>query len=247
MVALNQHDRASSRRYLEEELPLYERLGDHRMHAEALLHLAWLEQLDGKFERARQLLREIERIAAENGDRYLLARAAGIGAHIPLYQGDLEQAERMFREALRRAREAEVEQLEKNALINLGSAVLEQGQLDEAASLFRQSLSIRLELSRSGSEVAVEGLAAVAVVRGDAATAARLLGATEQWHQKTGFRSDPFESARADRTAAAAREALGDDTYRDLTEQGARLELDAAVELALTISSKTRAEKDSES
>ena len=159
-------------------------------------------------------------------------------AHIPLYQGDLEQAERSFEQALRLAREAEVPELVKSALSNLGLAVLEQGRFDEAASLYRESLSVRVELNRSFWDIAVEGLAAVAVARGDAAKAARLLGAaTEEWRRRAGFTSDEPETTLADRTAAAARKALGNDAYSLSLKDGAALELDEAVQLALTIQS----------
>jgi hypothetical protein len=103
------------------------------------------------------------------------------------------------------------------------------------ASLFRESLSFGNDLSSSAPWAAVEGLAAVAMARGGAPTAARLLGAAEEWRRTTGFGGDPFDSARAVRTAAAARSALAEDAYSGLAAEGARLELDEAVELALTI------------
>jgi predicted ATPase len=243
IVAREQGDWTCMKRYLEEVIPLSERLGDRRLRAGALSGLGMVTIMEeGKFERARSLLREVTRIAAEIGNRDLLWRAANVEAHIPLYEGDFEQAERSFKEVLRRAREAEAPEMVMRALVGLGLAVLEQGRLDEAASLFRECLSVRTELDDSAlgtslddSPLAVEGLAAIAVARGDAATSARLLGATEQRRRNSGSRSDPFESARADRTAAAARKGLGENAYRALVAEGSRLELDDAVELALSL------------
>ena len=239
VVAVNQGDRASYRRFLEEALPLFERLGDRRHLGEVVVSLGGLAIRERQFERAHTLLRESKLIAAELGDRDLLARAANTEAHIPLYEGDLQQAERLFEEALRLAREAEAPEVVEGTLCNLALAVLEQGRFDEAASLYRESLSVRVELSRSLWDLAVEGLAAVAVARGDAATAARLLGATEEWRSKAGFTSEEPERALADRTATAARKALGDEAYSLSVQDGAALELDEAVELALTIQSKS--------
>jgi tetratricopeptide (TPR) repeat protein len=238
-VAANQEDRASQRRYLEEARSLYERLGDRRRLAEVLLGLAGCAIIERDFDGARPLLREGREIAAEIDDRFLLARASQDEAHIPLSQGDFASAERLFEEALRLAREADAARLVKVGLYNIGLAVLEQGQLDRAASLFRESLSVGNDLSSSVALAAVEGLAAVAVARGGAATAARLLGAAEEWRRTTGFGTDPFDSARADRTAAAARRALGDEAYSLSVRDGAALELDEAVELALTIQGKS--------
>jgi predicted ATPase len=235
LLAVNQGDDPSYKRLLEEELPLAERRGDRRRVGEALRGLGSVAVRERKFDLARKLLRESERIAVEDGDLDLLAQVATSKAHIPLYHDDLEQAQPLFEEALRRAREAESPALIRGALMNLAFVVLERGRLDEAASLYRESLSIRVELSRTFWEIAVEGLAAVAVAYGTAATAARLLGATEAWRRRTGFTSDAPESALADRTAVAARNVLGEAAYRAAAQDGATLEPDEAVELALTV------------
>ncbi len=121
----------------------------------------------------------------------------------------------------------------KFALTNLGFTVLEQGRLTDAASLFRASLAIHVDLTQSSADGAIEGLAAIAVARDDAATAARLLGATGEWRRKAGYRQEPFESAILDRTAAAARKALGDHLYRRMDQEGAALDLYEAAKLAL--------------
>jgi predicted ATPase/class 3 adenylate cyclase len=233
-VAIAQGDIAAQRRFLEEALPLHERLGDRWSLAEALRRLAGIALRDREFERARELLHESERIAAEIGDRRLLAAATTVRAHIPLYQGDYEHAEILFVEALRRARETDDPGTVKFALTNLGQTVLEQGRLTDAASLFRASLSIRVPLTQSSADVAIEGLAAIAVARDDAATAARLLGATQEWRRTVGYTlTEPLEAAIRDRTAAAARRALGDHLYHALAQEGAALGLDKAVELAV--------------
>ena len=144
-----------------------------------------------------------------------------------------QQAEVLFEQALQRAREAEDPETEKFALTNLGFTVLEQGRLTDAAALFRASLAIHVDLTQSSADAAIEGLAAIAVARDDAATAARLLGATGEWRRKVGHQQEPFESAIHDRTAAAARKALGDHRYRGLAQEGAALDLDEAAKLAL--------------
>jgi hypothetical protein len=82
---------------------------------------------------------------------------------------------------------------------------------------------------------AVEGLADVAVAREGEATAALLHGAVAEWRRTTGYGADPYDPARVERAASAARRAVGETRYSDLAKGGARLELDEAIELALTI------------
>jgi tetratricopeptide (TPR) repeat protein len=233
-VAHAQGDLASEKRFLEEARPLFAQHGDHRSLAEALRRLGWVAISDGEFDWARELLLESEQVAAEIGDPRLFAAAASARAHIPLYQGDYEQAEALFEQSLQRAREAEDPGMVKFALTNLGFTVLEQGRLTDAASLFRASLAIHVDLTQSSADAAIEGLAAIAIARNDAVTAARLLGATGEWRRKVGYVLEPFESAIFDRTAAAARKALGDDLYRQIDQEGAALDLDEAAKLALT-------------
>jgi len=233
IVARAQGDLLYQKRLLEEALPLFTQLGDRWSLAEALRNLAGVALLDGDSERARELLRESGRVAAEIGDRRLLAAAVSVEAHIPLYQGDYEQARVLFEEALQHSRDADDAGGVKLALTNLGFTTLEQGRLTDAASLFRASLSVPVELTRSGADEAIEGLAAIAVARGNAATAARLLGATEEWRRKVAYMQEPFESAIRDRTVTAARRALGERVYRGLAQEGAALDLDEAVKLAL--------------
>jgi predicted ATPase/DNA-binding SARP family transcriptional activator len=185
-VMSNQGDQVAYRRVLEEEIPLSKRLGDHRSTAFALRALGGLALREREFAKAHALFEESTHIAAELDDRELLAQVATSEAHIPLYQGDLEQAERAFEKALGLARETGLPELVKSALSNLGFVLLEQERFNEAASLYGQSLAIRVELSRTFWELAVEGLAAVAVRHADAPTAARLLGATTEWQEKPG-------------------------------------------------------------
>jgi hypothetical protein len=73
----------------------------------------------------------------------------------------------------------------------------------------------------------------VATARGEAAVAARLLGAADAVREASGAVPEPFEAAMRDRTRAAAREALGDDAFERALAEGRAMTLEAAVEYAL--------------
>jgi ATP/maltotriose-dependent transcriptional regulator MalT len=193
-----------------------------------------VELREGNTPRARELLGESQTVALELSDRRLLAAASNARAHIALYQGDYEGAKLGFEDALQQFRAADDAGGVKFALTSLGLVALQQGRFTDAAWLFRESLSIRVEFTRSSADDAIDGCAAIAIARGDASTAARLLGATEEWRRAVGYGKEPFESAIRARTAAAARKALGDDLYEKLTQEGRAIDLDAAIELALT-------------
>src|SRR5262249_6400062 len=150
-----------------------------------------------------------ERIAVELGDRRLVAAAANSKAHIPLFRGDYEEARLGLEDALHHFREAGDAAGVKFVLTTLGLVALEQGRLTAAASLLRESLSISVEFTRSSADDAVDGCAAIAILRGDASTAARLLAATEEWRRTVGYKQQSFESVIHERTVVVARHALG--------------------------------------
>ena len=215
------------KRFLEEGLRVSERLGDRRLRADALFGLGIAAIMEGEFERARSLMREVTRIATENGNGNLLVRAANVEANVPLYEGDFEEAERSFNEVLRRARRVEAPEMVTMALRNVGLAVLEQGRLDEAASLFRESLSPGTDPDAPGSAArrGARSYCPRARGRGHRGPSTRRNRAMAP---EVGPGTDPFESARNDRTAAAALRALGEDAYRSLAAEGARLALEEA-------------------
>jgi tetratricopeptide (TPR) repeat protein len=235
MVAGTQDDYVAMSRFLEEGLPLFARLGDQWSLAQALTTLGAVELREGNTHRAEQLLHESQTIAVELGDPRLLAAASQLRANLLLYQAEYERAKVAFEAALRQFREADDAGGVKFTLTNLGLVDLEQGRLTDAASLLRESLSVRVNLAFSSADAAIDGCAAIATARGDPATAARLLGATEEWRRTVGYKQEPFESAIHDRAATAAQTALGTDLYSELAQQGATLTLDQAAALALDV------------
>ena len=91
-----------------------------------------------------------------------------------------------------------------------GLLALDRGD-PAAAGLLRRSLLIHRELQdRWRVASALEGLAALALTRGSAGTAARLLAAAEALRERIGTVIPPCESPRHDQTLAGARAALGD-------------------------------------
>ncbi|MGY1638911.1 AfsR/SARP family transcriptional regulator [Geodermatophilus sp. SYSU D00742] len=93
------------------------------------------------------------------------------------------------------------------ALVGLGH-VAEDDDLDSAAFSHRRAWQ-----TAPGYAPALEGLACVAVARGDAADAARLLGAAVSWRQRRHRPASRLERADAERSARRARELLGDQQF----------------------------------
>jgi len=114
---------------------------------------------------------------------------------------------------------------------NLGLASLFTGDLDDADARFAEE--IRLARTHGLSWIASEGLAGLAAIsarRGEVERAARLLGAAESLAEVL---RDPAGLKLEREFFAPARERIGATHWEALHTEGARLDLDEAVSLAL--------------
>ncbi|WP_433364448.1 BTAD domain-containing putative transcriptional regulator [Actinoplanes sp. CA-142083] len=118
-----------------------------------------------------------------------------------------------------------------SVLVELGQLARERGDLTAAAGHHREALRIAREVGAERDiALALGALAGVAAADGRHSAAAALLGAAEAVRASTGSTPDAADQADLDRTAAAARAALGDgfDLERD---RGRGLEPAAAARL----------------
>jgi hypothetical protein len=121
------------------------------------------------------------------------------------------------------------------SLSNLGYVALNQGDYPNARALLEESLAIRRELGdRYGIPYSLEGLGAVVASLHDSLRAARIWGASERSRAEIGTPLSPNERSGYDRRVAAARIASGDDAaFDNAWQEGRRLTLDQAIDLAL--------------
>lgn len=132
----------------------------------------------------------------------------GLGM-IAARQGDLALAVQHFDEAIALRRNQDTGALAAS-LYNLAGAVRDQGDTGRAVSLYQEALSLRWERGeRRGAAEAMIGLAEIAVDRGDAELAARLVGTAVAMREQIGSRQTTTDRDREDRTLTAVRRALG--------------------------------------
>jgi predicted ATPase/DNA-binding SARP family transcriptional activator len=218
----------------EQALELFRALGDHRRVGNALNGLAAVATNDGDHGRARELFQEVVQIRRESGDREYLAEPLGNLGALALHDGDLVAAQANFEESL------EIDRRhgnERGIAINVGylaSVALARGDLDKAEQLQADCLRALHELGdRFSLLAALERSAGIAAARGDAALAARLAGAADRHREALGHPITGWEWDLLEGMLATAREELGDE-FDAIAATGAALDLDQAVELALT-------------
>ena len=132
------------------------------------------------------------------------------------HRGDLDRADGHFSEALRVLTAPEVRDWAAAATSGLGFVAEACGDLAAAERHHRQAYLLARDAGRAGAgarAVAVEGLACVAAARGDAQSAATLLGAAARWRSEARRPATPLELHDIDRAAGGARALLGPDAY----------------------------------
>src|SRR5262249_49713286 len=116
--------------------------------------------------------------------------------------------------------------------VNLAWVELLEGDFDRARSLFEEGAALARRLGRRAIVAeALWGFAQVAAARGDANRAARIAGAASALGVPAGL--DPTASFTFAHHLDDAHAALGDDAWQKSWADGAELDHDAALRLAL--------------
>jgi len=228
-------DPAGAEELCKASLALFEQLGDEHGRAVLLHRLSITTMIRGDLVKASELVEASERLHERSEDwghrTWGLAQTRGTLGAIERDLGDDGRALELLRESSVLARDAGVTWWRGGVLAELGALSLRAGQLAEAESNARESLTIAAEQRDwSGRIFGVGLLACVAAEHGDLDRAGRLWGAIED---ETAFAPlGGWERHRAECEARILAHS-NPELERALAE-GRNLELDEAVELALT-------------
>ncbi|WP_208781098.1 ATP-binding protein [Streptomyces griseorubiginosus] len=236
-VAVLQGDTVSALAALQECREEAERSGDPTAVAYAEHRTGCLALVTDDMARAETLLRSaLDRYheIGELNSNVLMGQVELAMARA--FQGDLPGAVRLC-EDVRRVCEDHGERWTRSyALFVLAYAAWADGDLARARTLLTDSLgSAHAFHDLLGSVLAVELLALVTAVEGDAAEAAVLQGAAGRMWRSVGLPlfGSAYYNAPHELCEATARERLGDERYEECVREGARLVREAAVSRAL--------------
>jgi hypothetical protein len=106
----------------------------------------------------------------------------------------------------------------------------------KALEYYRESIELALTIEYLALVAeCLRGIAAIALSSGDARDAATLLGAFAEFVERIGLTLRPEEKEELDAAIAHARGALGNNAFDAAWAEGGGLNLDQAVELALSV------------
>jgi predicted ATPase/DNA-binding SARP family transcriptional activator len=191
----------------------------------------------GDFERARALCEESAAVGRAAQSPRIEAIAFFILAEAAVNGGRYSEGHEAGRRALELARSLDDREVMSLALGRLGMAAAHEGRLEEARDRLVEALDHARALGFTEvSASCCDGLALVAAGWGDAARAARLLGAADSLRQASGGILPPAEAAARAASLDAIGESLRYDELGVELELGRGLTLDEAFEEARGVS-----------
>jgi predicted ATPase/class 3 adenylate cyclase len=219
---------------MRERLALARHLEDAEGVASSLIGFGMSAQALGDQERAAASYTEGAELARAGGYTWFLAVAIGNLAFLAQEQGDYAQTGTLQEESLGLFRELGDERKIAEGLVGLGVVASRQGRRDEAGALLRESLEYAEALV--DKEIAIwclEELATLAVSRGEAERAARLVGAIETLREETGHAGTPEERRLADQTRSVIASELGEGHFAAALQIGRAMTFEQTMVFAL--------------
>jgi predicted ATPase len=238
-LAKFQGDYETARRMYEEGLSDGHSAHDLRQVSLSCRGLGGLAHQQGDYRIARGFAEEALAAARQSNDQFGIARSLSLLGDLARSQGDDAAARTLYEEALAICRQIDRTYSIANILTNLAAAEFGEGNYTAAYSHFTESLTIYRE---SGGEIiggkidisyALDGLAALAVLRGETELAAKLAGAADHLRESMNYNVEPAERRFRDAYLASLHTVLSEDNFSRAYGQGRTLKLEEGVALAL--------------
>jgi predicted ATPase/class 3 adenylate cyclase len=212
-------------------LALAQSLGDTHDVAECKARLGWLALLQGDVAAAEAPIAEALIVQQQLSDTNCSAISLGYLGMLALEQGDAAAAQELLEQSLSGFEEIATQPGIARTLIRLGAARFALGNIQGAEDAYVKSLHIERGLAnRQRTAACLQGLAEVALARGEPERTAWLLGAAAQvLGEMRPVPLPPRLAAQSERVAIAARQALGEEAWAAAYAAAQALPLEEAV------------------
>jgi predicted ATPase/DNA-binding CsgD family transcriptional regulator len=235
-LACLQDDTEDGLTRLDEGIAIAEERGDGLIRTRGYLNLTMALTFAGRYEEAARAGATAYEGALAVGDSSMLAVLDSHVGYLHLLGGEAEAGLARCRSGLARLGPDSTERWQQSYLLLLeGMCLFVLGDLGPSAEAFRTALAMKHEIGDTmGMGYALEGTGWLAAAEQRFTRAAWLLGAAEGRWQLTGGRLGRNATAEAlhARAGQLIRDALGEERYRTLHDQGAAYPLEEIVRLA---------------
>jgi ATP/maltotriose-dependent transcriptional regulator MalT len=206
----------------EEALAIFRKVGDIRGIAWSLFGLAWVLIISqGDPAKVHTLLEEGLALCRGIGHKVGIVRALRLLGEAFLQQGNTIKARLLMEENVTLSRGIGYRYYTAESFSLLGRVTASQGDYTTARAFYKESLVIGREVGDKLSiAFCLEGLADVVAVQGEPAWAAQLWGAAESLREAMGTPLPPVYRPAYERSVAAARTQLGEQTFATAWSEG---------------------------
>jgi tetratricopeptide (TPR) repeat protein len=237
ITARNLGYREQSQAAADEALGLFRQAGVAWGVAGALLALGDIMYDQGNNARATALFEEALTLGRQHRSQVVISMALITLARVAHVEGNYARAMALYQESLAsdiRQKDTTVYCL---ALLEVGKVALDQGDHEQAAALFQQCITDYKEIKWLTFSC-LEGLAAVAMARGDGERAARLWGAVESSRATANVPIEAFQAKDYDRWLVAAHARFDEVTFAAAWAAGQAMSLDQVIAEAFQASGR---------
>jgi len=226
-------DYETAEKYVSESLAFYREIGDKRSTAISLNNLGNIFYLKSDYSNAQKHYQQSLAIGRETDDRYIKSISLTSLGITVFQQGKFEEAEAYYREGMTYSRAL-------NHKVNLsllhcyeGLLALARNQIPSAQESFRTGLTIAHESEIKTYVVYnLVGCACVQLVQNNLTDSAKLLSASSSIGASIGFKMEPEIEIPYKNALSAVKEKMPEDEFSSAWENGNKLSLDQAVEIA---------------
>jgi DNA-binding CsgD family transcriptional regulator len=219
--------------YWDQSIKLYRQIGHWAGLANALSDMGYFLLVDNQVDRAEEYLDEANVLFQQLNIRGRSQLLSAYG-EIALRRGDFEHARDYFQENARISNEIGSRLNYLWARGHCGFAELRAGAITEAYKIFAETAQ---EFQKDGNRIGVvyimEGMSSFYITIGKAEVAARLIGWSDKTRQEISDPRPKLEQADIDKVSAACMAKMGEAAFKDAYEEGKKLSLDEAMDLAL--------------
>lgn len=233
-LAVTQGDHAAGLEAVAEAAGIARREGDDVLLVRILAMEAALHVMAADLQSARRASVEAQELADVLSDDIAHIAAAQSEALIASLDGDFVRMRDVGLAAAERCRRIHEIYMLSTHLTSAGVASMMLGEHADAESALIEALKATLLLDdRPGLVLRLQALAGNAAMAGQSERSAMLLGATDMLRMQGGYRVSPFIRPLVEQATKLAKAQLGHERHARALSEGAHLDHDAAVALAL--------------
>jgi predicted ATPase/DNA-binding CsgD family transcriptional regulator len=234
-LSTEEGDYVSGRVSFKEAIEIYRELNDLSGESDILMQFGWAAIRTGDYPHAEQHLEEFLNIARKMDDKTRLTYAlSGLG-EVALREGQIDRAISLLEQGLELSREHGDKWGTGTLLGSLGWVALRQKDFKQMRKVLRESLAIRMEISNKGGIAwCLEKLGEAAELEGEPQKAVNIFGCAAALRSPIGSVIDPADQPDYERVLAELRTTLGVEAFETAWSEGEVMELDDAIELALS-------------